>query len=381
MKKILFIATLLNISACSTNAPIAKLSSDSLKKTSSEAPRNIRAIELKDTSSLQAIIPALAKHKAVLVGESHTSYGDHLNQLAIIKNLRPHWKNMAIGLEFVQQPYQQALDDYIAGNISEAQMLRKTQWYERWGYDFRLYRPIFTYAKQEKIPLIALNTPREITKRITKVGIKGLNKIERAQLPTTLDLSNIAYRKRLEKVYSHHAKTSSKKFDRFLEAQIAWDESMASQTAKFMQLHPNYHVVVLAGGGHLMNRHGIPSRLERRIQHKTAVVLNSADDSPSASQGDYLLFSPEESLAKAGKMGIFMQDSRNGVVVSKISKNSASDKAGLKISDIIKAIDATPTQTIQDIKILMMDKKPQEKVTLHILRSGKQKRLKTLTLQ
>jgi len=317
----------------------------------------------------------------VLVGESHTNYGDHLNQLAIIKGLRPLWKNMAIGLEFVQQPYQQALDDYIAGKLSEQEMLRGTQWYERWRYDFRLYRPIFNYAKAHKIPLVALNTPREITKRITKVGIKGLSKIERRQLPKTLDLSNRAYRKRLEAVYSHHAKTSSKKFARFLEAQIGWDESMASKAANYLRLHPNYHLVVLAGGGHLIYRHGIPSRLERRIGSKTAVVLNSSDDSPHASQGDYLLFSADATLAKAGKMGLFMEDSDKGVMITNVSKESASDKAGVKKSDIITAIDGNIVKDIQDVKILMMDKKPKEKVTLQLLRSGKRKLSKVLHLQ
>ncbi len=376
MKIILSSLALLTLSACSSHNIISKS-----PPSSSKYQYATRAIALKNTSSLQAIIPKLATHKAVLIGESHTEYGDHLNQLAIIKGLYPLWKKMAIGLEFIQQPYQKALDDYIAGDISEQQMLRKTQWYERWRYDFRLYRPIFDYAKQKKIPLIALNTPREITKRITKVGIKGLDKAERAQLPKVIDLSNAAYRKRLKKIYSHHATTSSKKFERFLEAQITWDESMADRAASYLRLHPSHRIVVLAGGGHIINRHGIPSRLERRIRSKTAVVLNSSNESPHPDQGDYLLFSPDATLAKAGKMGIFMKDGKKGVMVSKVAKDSASDKAGLKKTDIITAINTHPINSIQDVKIIMMDKKPKEKVTLHILRAGKQTLSKKLNLQ
>lgn len=48
---------------------------------------------------------------------------------------------MAIGLEMVQQPYQAALDAYIAkkvGNLEEADaaLRRDTEWDERWGFEF-----------------------------------------------------------------------------------------------------------------------------------------------------------------------------------------------------------------------------------------------------
>ncbi|MCK5917945.1 MAG: ChaN family lipoprotein, partial [Cocleimonas sp.] len=243
MKKIIASLSLVALSACSSHL-IPPQSVTSPVKKNHDTSRSISVIALKDTSTLTSITPQLAQSKVVLVGESHTTYGDHLNQLAVIKNLRPHWKQMAIGLEFVQYPYQQGLDDYIAGKINQEEMLRQTKWYDRWRYDYRLYRPIFEYAKQQKIPLLALNTPREITKRISKVGIKGLNKAERAQLPKQIDQSNQRYRKTLEEVYSQHGgKSSSKKFERFYQAQIAWDETMANQAAKFINKNPAYHMV------------------------------------------------------------------------------------------------------------------------------------------
>lgn len=376
MKTIVLSLALLTLSACSTNPAITHTSNNPI----ASSPDDIRAIALHDTQSLQHITPKLATYKAVFVGESHTDYGDHLNQLAVIKSLRPQWPHMAIGIEFVQTPFQKALDDYIAGNSTELEMLRDTQWYDRWGYDFRLYRAIFNYAQQEKIPLIALNTPKEITKRISKVGIAKLTQKERSQLPAHIDKSNKAYRASLEKVYSQHATTSSKKFERFLEAQLAWDETMADSAAKYLHKHPKANLVILAGSGHIEKRHGIPSRLERRIQHKTAVVLNRVNGSPSSANGDYLLFSKEATLPKAGKMGIFMKNVSKGVLISKVSKESASDKAGLKKGDVITALNKDSVKSIQDIKISMMEMKPKEHITLSILRNNKTLS-KTLELQ
>jgi len=382
MKKIIISLSLLILSGCTSNPMTSIATTEAGIKKSSATQRNINVIALSNTSTLASITPQLAQSKVVLVGESHTTYGDHLNQLAIIKNLSPHWKKMAIGLEFVQYPYQSALNDYIAGKITEKQMLRKTQWYERWRYDFRLYRPIFEYAKQQQIPLLALNTPREITKRISKVGIKGLSSVERAQLPKVIDTSNAEYKKALKTVYSQHGgKSRSKKFERFYQAQLAWDETMADQTAQFMRKHPNHRVVLLAGSGHMKDRHGIPSRLQRRIKSKPLVVLNGVHENPSPLQADYLLFSPDTQLPKAGKMGIFMKDTTKGVLISKVMKASASAKAGLKKGDLITQLNGEKVKTVEDIKLSMMEAKPKEKLLLSVLRTGQQKISKTIILQ
>ena len=287
---------------------------------------------------------------------------------------------MAIGLEMNQQPFQAYLDDYISGQISELEMLRGTQWYDRWRYDFRLYRPIFDFAKQNNIPLVALNVPKEITKRITKVGIDGLHKKERAQLPKTLDKSNPAYVKRLKEVFgahshnslkshsNHKSQTRSKPFDRFLEAQLAWDEGMAKTAASFLQTHAGYRMVILAGGGHVINREGIPDRLERRIHSKPAVVLNNIQASPNAKQGDYLLFSPEVTLPAIGRLGISMKDTSGGVMINAVLAHSAGEKAGLKKNDIIQKLDTSKIKTTTDIRLWALDKKPGDAVNVVIKR-------------
>lgn len=383
MKQVIISLALLILGGCSSNSITSNpILSTGIKK-SSETEPNIKVIALNNMTTLKSIIPQLAQSKVVLVGEHHTNYGDHLNQLAIIKSLSPYWKKMAIGLEFIQYPYQQALDDYIAGKITQTQMLRKTQWYQRWKYDFRLYRPLFEYAKAQHIPLLALNTPREITKRLSEVGIKGLTKAEREQLPRRMDFSNAKYKKALEAVYSQHGgKSHSKNFEGFYQAQIAWDETMADKTAQFMLKNPKTKVVLLAGSGHMKERYGIPSRLQRRIKNKPIVVLNGISDNPSPTQADYLLLSPDISLPKAGKMGIFMKDTAKGVFISKVIKASASAKAGLKKGDFIIRLNGNKINTIEDIKINMIDAKPKEKVLLSIHRPSHRKIIsKTLVLQ
>ena len=259
---------LLALSACSNNK--TQGNSHFAKKPGVD---QVNVLDLKAVQPLDSISSNLKSSRVILVGESHTDYSHHLNQLAVIKTAYKKWgNNTSIGLEMVQQPYQQYLDDYIAGKISERDMLRGVQWYDRWKYDFRLYRPIFDFAKQHRIPLVALNIPREITKRVSKVGISGLNKTERSQLPKELDRSNPDYQARIKKVFGMHAhggsKSNDKEFQKFLESQIAWDEGMAFNATKYLKKHPTKRMVVLAGIGHLINREGIPSRIDRQLGTK-----------------------------------------------------------------------------------------------------------------
>lgn len=358
----------LSSAGCSLN----NTSNTNTEKGNQSITNPVSVLDLKALQSLTKITPQLAKHRTVFVGEKHTEYADHLNQLAIIKNLHKHWgKNTSIGLEMIQQPYQSFLDGYIAGRISERDMLRGVQWYDRWVYDFRLYRPIFHYAKANKIPLVALNIPKELTKRITKVGIKGLSKTERKFLPPIIDRSNANYVERITSVFGGHKKTSSKGVEKFLDAQLAWDEGMAFSAAKYLNKNPAKRMIILAGGGHIVKGEGIPDRLDRQIQSNSAIVLNNAGESPSSALGDYLLFSPEKKLPPIGLIGIGMADSKKGVLVKSVRFHSAASKAGILKNDIIVAIDNLPVKLSSDLKIWALDKKPGDKTKIKLKRNNK----------
>ena len=358
-----------SISACSTQKKIQpETASHRIKDSAKTVVINLKALQ-----TISSITPDLAKHKVVFVGESHTNYTDHLNQLAVIESLQKHWgNNLSIGLEMIQQPYQSYLDDYVAGKTSELEMLKGTQWYDRWVYDFRLYRPIFDYAKQNKIPLIALNIPKELTKKITKVGIKGLNKTERQQLPKFIDRTNVQYAKRIKNVFNGHMRTSSKGFDKFFDAQLAWDEGMAFNATKYLKNHPKKHMVILAGKGHVIKREGIPNRVDRQNKSTSTVVLNNVSNTLSATQGDYLLESKEIKLPPAGLMGIFLGDSDGGVIVKGLSRHGAAKKAGLVEGDMIITLNKTMIKTSTDVKLWGLDKIPKDTVMITVERKGKE---------
>ncbi|MEO1427528.1 MAG: ChaN family lipoprotein [Cyanobacteria bacterium J06632_19] len=242
--------------------------------------------------NLDRILPDLKKADVVYLGETHDSSKDHQNQLKVIQELYKKNKKIAIGMEMFQRPFQEVLDQYIAGKITEAELVSKSEYKERWGFDWELYAPILRFAKENKIPVLALNTPREITRKVAKEGIENLTDADKKWIPpvTEISLDNIPYRQMVLKAFEQHQSAghgNSDSANRFFLAQVLWDETMADTIAKFINTNQDYQVVVLAGQGHIVYGYGIPSRVERRIKDKKFAqrsVLLSVPDIDSIEQ-------------------------------------------------------------------------------------------------
>ncbi|MEN8801586.1 MAG: ChaN family lipoprotein [Thiogranum sp.] len=327
------------------------------------------ALNLNEAFDLASIIPALADKRVVFVGEIHNRYEHHLTQLEIIRQLHAIHPRLAIGMEVFQQPFQRYLDDYIAGKLSERELLRDSEYYQRWRFDFRLYAPILRFAREHQLPVIALNLPAELTKRAGQVGIEGLSEAQRAAIPDDIDRSDAAYEARLRDVFDQHPHRDDQSFDRFLDVQLLWDEGMAERAARYLEAHPDYHLVVLAGGGHLAYGSGIPHRLERRQPVETAIVLNSWDGGDLHPElADFLLFPEQQHLPPAGKIGLTINDENGALEILSCSRDSPCAAHGIKSGDVIAAIDAEPVASVAELRLIMWDKKPGDRLTLKIHR-------------
>jgi uncharacterized iron-regulated protein len=328
-----------------------------------------RVVDLSSITDLDAIIPRLAERRVVVVGEIHDRYDNHLVQLEIIKRLHALHPRLAIGMEAFQQPFQDALDDYVAGRISEQELLRATGYYERWRFDYRLYAPILRYAREHGLPVVALNLPGELTRKVGQEGLEALTPEERAQLPREIDRSDSAYAARLRAVYAQHPRAGRHGFEQFLDVQLLWDEGMAQRAADYLESRPDYHMVVLAGRGHVAWGSGIPQRLERRLSTPVATVISDWDDAAGPGLADFLVLPARRELPPPGRLGALLSEDGAALRVDACLPESPCERAGLRKGDRLVAIDGEPVADMADLRLQVWDKRPGDVISLAIERS------------
>jgi uncharacterized iron-regulated protein len=219
----------------------------------------------------------------VLLGETHDRAADHRWQLAQIEALYAREPGLAIGLEMVPRSRQAALDDWTAGKLDEAQFLRAVDWQNSWGFDYALYRPVFDFARAQRVPMLALNVDRAVVRAVGKGGWPALQAwpdlaLGRPAAPQP------AYSRYLAAAFAGHgqAKDSdalNRGFARFTDVQLLWDRAMAVRIADARVAGVKL-VVVLAGSGHVRDGWGIGCQLQDLGIASTALVAPEAAATP-----------------------------------------------------------------------------------------------------
>jgi uncharacterized iron-regulated protein len=326
-------------------------------------------LDIRTMSRLDDIIKVLSTKDVIHIGESHDQYSHHLAQLDIIMAIHAADPDLAIGMEMFQQPFQKYLDEFISGELGEQDMLRQTEYFTRWAYDYRLYKPILDFARENGIPIVALNIEKEITSKVGDVGIEGLDVEEKKKIPSDIDDSNTVYRQQLEKVFALHPQDKNSSFERFMQVQLLWDEGMAARVVGYLQQYPGRKMVVLAGSRHVAYGMGIPDRIRKRMPVDSAIVLPGDAAGIEPGIADFIIYPRSVKLSPAGLMGVFLgQANEDGVEATEVSANGAAARAGIEKGDRIYQINDEKIITTADIKIALMNMQPGEQVSVRVNR-------------
>jgi len=239
---------------------------------------------------------AAKRKRAIFLGEHHDSGPDHLLQAGVIRQahaLRGH-EPMAVGLEAVQQRFQPALDAYVAGRITEAELEEAVEWKKRWFWPFDRYLPVFQACRELGIPLLALNVDSE---DLSKVEIRGFPALPKETLrgyvpdangfgafaSTTAFKEYVAFV--IKPSYAIHQRmgvlrntiTGQKlkediSFRNFYSCRILWDEAMASASVEWCRANPEGLLIGLVGSDHVKFSCGVPARCARQLPGGLASV-------------------------------------------------------------------------------------------------------------
>ena len=230
----------------------------------------------------------------IMIGEVHDNKGHHEIQLAVIRSLWAKKLPLAIGVEMMQTDSQKDLNDWTDGKISERDFL--TVFADNWTYHWQLYRDIFIFARDNKIPMVALNIPKEVAKKVSRGGYKSLTAEEMKNLPagTSCDLNNphtAFLKKSFQEVFKHV--TNGRVFDYFCEAQTLRNSGMAMNIGQYAKKHPERKIIALAGIWHSV-RNAIPEQLARNGSKLASTVIlpeipELQRDNATVAEADYMV--------------------------------------------------------------------------------------------
>ncbi len=353
-----------SLALCATAASIAMAACGGASSSGAGKPSGARGVEAADLPfrvlrarggqeiGWASFLAELDRVGAVCLGENHRNPHDHWAQLHVLDQLTARNRKAgvatALGMEMFQRPFQGVLDDFAARRIDEGALLSRSGWKDRWGFDWALYRPMVLMARDRGATLVALNAPRELTKKVSRRGVDRLEPTDRRALPE-LVLDDADHRawwdSMMESMGGAHGhstaqdgddsqdgedeedeagtdresghksgkdgkQTSSGKEEegedadtkaageRIYSAQVLWDESMAESASAWLKAgngaSSRRQIIILAGNGHC-HESAIVRRIERRGVPGAVSVRPIIDDGEgnvaallAAPENDYL---------------------------------------------------------------------------------------------
>ncbi|MCE9581427.1 MAG: ChaN family lipoprotein [Planctomycetes bacterium] len=327
------------------------------------------------TADAEALWDDLRAATVVHFAETHDHVRCHDLEFEAVRQLAGEKGDFAVGLEMFPRSLQPVLDKWTAGELSEWDFLEGVNWYRSWGFPYKLFRPIFLYCRDHHIPLVGLNAPADVNRKVGRTGLRSLSDEERAQLPAEIVLTNEAHRRNFEEILPHHPGI---KLDTFYEAFCVWDEMMADSGAQWLKAHGG-RLLVIAGSGHIRGGLGIPDRLKRRFRGKYRILLQrdvaEADDNFDlmlAPGADWIWWTKEDHVSAPPKLGVAMDDK---LAVTLVAPGSAAEKAGVKVGDVMKRVGKREFTQPESIRHYLELRKHEE-FTLVVERGGKETRLK-----
>ncbi|MGS4887915.1 ChaN family lipoprotein [Roseibium sp. MB-4] len=339
------------------------------------------------------VLAKAVESRVVLLGETHTSKEDHLWQLQTLAGLYALTPELVIGFEAFPRSVQPVLDDWSAGKLSEDDFLRETNWAEVWGYDADLYMPLFEFARQNRIPMVALNVDRGLVSRVGRNGWDAVPEDEREGI-TNPAAARPAYSESLASVYlaaAAHRRDASEEvqtvedvlgtegFQNFVDAQLTWDRAMAEALALSAEANPAAVVVGIVGRGHVERGFGIPHQLaDLGISAVTSLVPVDRDRACAGLELDVAdaVFLVEDRgnnapVPNRPRLGVAIQPGPDGgLLLSEVAAGSIAEAADLSAGDIVLSAAGAELKTPSDLVEIIQRQAPGTWLPLDIDRNG-----------
>lgn len=322
--------------------------------------------------------------RLLLFGETHTAMESHRAEARVIELLQASGRRVLIGLEMFPYTEQRWLDAWTNGRLTERGFLELARWYEHWSYNWGYYRDIFVFAREHRLPMIALNAPREVISAVRRKGFANLTREETAHVPAGIDVSDpdhlTLFKASFEADDPLHGGMTEAAWTGMLAAQATWDGVMAHHAVQALERAENRDavMVVLVGAGHVQYGLGIERQAKRWFEGRIAGVItvpvtdrtSGPVKSTQASYANFVWGVAEEadpihpmlSLSTRALEG----ETRRQVIL--VERGSIAERAGFRDGDVLLSLDGAPLGDSETYNRLMAGKRWGDSVTFVVRR-------------
>ena len=338
------------------------------------------------------ILARFAQEQVVLLGETHDNPEHHRWQLSTIAGLHALRPHLVLGFEMFPRRVQPVLDAWVAGQLTEAEFLDKSDWARVWGMEASLYLPIFHFARLHRVAMVALNVESRLVTSVGEVGWATVPATDREGVTDPAPASR-EYRQRLYGSFALHRASGSgatsepgaptedqladPAFRRFVEGMLVWDRAMAQGIAERLRGANPPLLVAIMGSGHLEFGYGVPRQLRDLGIARVAVALpwdpaaSCEDLAPRLADAVFGLPSmPAVAEPERPRLGITVERASEGVLVREVMRGSIAEQAGMLAGDAIVTVAGLPSREPEDVIAAVGRQAPGTWLPLVVRRGG-----------
>jgi uncharacterized iron-regulated protein len=249
----------------------------------------------KQIISIDKIVTDMAIADVLFFGEEHNDSAGHYMENKIFRALYAVYGNqVSLSMEMFETDGQLVLNEYLAGKIDESRFSKDVR---LWS-NYKDYRPMVEFAKQNNLSVVAANPPRRYVTMVSRRGMRSLDSLSKEARkilpPLPYDTLTGKYR---DKFFEIMKGSPGGENPRVYHSQSLWDAGMSYSIYKHMKANKGNKVFHCVGKFHTDEKLGTAAQLHMR--NKRLRILNiscfsdasfkNPDWSTFSSLGDYII--------------------------------------------------------------------------------------------
>jgi len=224
------------------------------------------------STNFKSLIKDISTYDVIYLSEKHNNPAHHDFQGKVIQALINSGVKPIIGFEFFSMEDTADLLNFIdSGKVIhsdknkkfiEADLRKKLGWDTQPDIMWKYYFDLLKIAKKENLTVAGIDLPRNLKRRITRKGLKGIRPIEK-ELVFSTNLPNDAYKEYMFAMFKavHCGMGHEKMQSRLYDTWMARNDKMALSIT-WLSKHGKGPVVIIIGGGHTEYGLGVIDRVK-----------------------------------------------------------------------------------------------------------------------